>query len=188
MKRTFEPIAFLFPHPVVLVTCINQEGKNNIISISAITTLSRVPVLLGIAIHKGKYSGELIKYSKEFVVNIPGKKFLREIDICGTTHGNIINKFELTKLSIINSNRVKPKLINECPINLECKVINILETGEDDFFVGEVIKVHIEEQILQGDKKVDFSKLDPVIFCNRNYHELGNFIDFFGFSQKNHLL
>lgn len=188
MKVLIDPIPNLFPHPIVLVTCIDSEGKDNIITIGAITLLSKIPVLFGIAIRKGKYSGILIKDSKEFVINVPGKRLIKEIDICGTTHGKILNKFRLTNLSKTKSSIIKPCLINKCPINIECKVINIIETGEDDFFIGEAVKVHIEEKILQGKRNIDFSRLNPVIYCNQNYYKLGRFINSYGFSKKIKLL
>lgn len=187
MKIVFEPrerIPFLFPHPLVLVSCMDHKGKDNIITIAAITMLSKVPMLIGFAIHKGRYSGMLIKNSKEFVVNIPTKKFLKEIDICGNTHGKIVDKFELTKLSKSNSITVRPKLINECPVNFECKIMNILEVGQDDFFIGEVKRVHIEKQVIQVDKRVNFYKLNPLIICGENYHEIGDFLESFGFSKE----
>jgi len=184
MKKILEPINLIYPLPVVLVTSSDKQGSNNIITIAWTTNVCRKPVSLGIAIGKGKYSENLIKDTMEFVVNIPGKQLLREIDLCGSVHGDVINKFEATKFTPVDSSIVKPKLIKECPINIECRVVSISEIDSSNFFIGEVLKVHIEEDILKDEKEIDFIKLDPILYAQEKYYSFGNFLEVRGFSKK----
>ena len=184
MKKILEPLSIIYPLLVVLVTSSDKQGSNNIITIAWTTNLCRKPVCLGIAIGKGKYSENLIRDTMEFVVNIPGKKFLREIDICGSSHGDIINKFAVTKFTAVDSSIVKPKMLKECPINIECKVVGISRLDSSNFFIWEVLKVHIEEDILKDEREIDFIKLDPVLYAQEKYYSFGSFLEVRGFSKK----
>lgn len=184
VKKILSPVDLVYPLPVVLVTCSDKQGNNNIITIAWTTNLSRKPVCLGITIGKTKYSVKLINETMEFAVNIPSKNLLEKIEQCGFTHGNNIDKFALSKLTEKNADSIAVKLIDECPINIECKVINILDIGTSFFFVGEVLKVHLDEDILLDDNEVDFKKLDPVLFTQKRYYSLGRLLGQRGFLQK----
>ena len=184
VKKMLPPIDMVYPLPVVLVTCSDKQGNNNIITIAWTTNLSREPVCLGITIGKTKYSVKLINETMEFAVNIPSKNLLEKIEQCGSTHGNNIDKFALSKLTQKDADLIAVKLIDECPINIECKVINILDIGTSFFFVGEVLKVHLDEDILLDDNEVDFKKLDPVLFTQKRYYSLGSLLGQRGFLQK----
>lgn len=181
MKKILEPIDLIYPLPVVLVTCSDKQGNNNIITIAWATNLSRKPICLGITIGKTKYSVKLINETMEFAVNIPSKNFLEEIDQCGFTHGNSTDKFALTKFTKKDAKLITTKLIDECPINIECKVINVLDIGSSFFFVGEVLIVHLNEDILVDGNEVDFKKLDSVLFTQKRYYSLGGFLGQRGF-------
>ena len=99
MKKILSPVDLVYPLPVVLVTCSDKQGNNNIITIAWTTNLSRKPVCLGITIGKTKYSVKLINETMEFAVNIPSKNLLEKIEQCGFTHGKNIDKFALSKLT-----------------------------------------------------------------------------------------
>lgn len=184
MKKVINPIDLIYPLPVVLVTCCDSLGNNNIITVAWTTNLSRKPICLGITIGKTKYSVKLIKETMEFGVNIPGRKLIKEIETCGFIHGDSADKFTLTKLTKKDAELITPKLIEECPINIECKVLNVLDIGTSFFFVGEVLKVYAEEYVLLSDLEVDFKKVDPLLFTQKKYYSLGNKLGERGFLQK----
>jgi flavin reductase (DIM6/NTAB) family NADH-FMN oxidoreductase RutF len=190
VKIKLSSVDLVYPLPVVLVTSSDKLGNDNIITIAFTTNLSKRPAYLGITIGKGKdgkgkYSAKLINETREFAVNIPSKNLLEKIDQCGLTHGNNVDKFALSKLTKKNADLIAAKLIDECPINIECKLVNILDVGSSFFFVGEVLKVHIEEDILLDENEVDFKKLDPVLFTQKRYYSLGRLLGQRGF-YKNH--
>ncbi len=106
MKKILSPIDLVYPLPVVLVTCCDKQGRNNIITIAWTTNLSRKPVCLGITIGKTKYSVSLIKETMELAVNIPSRKFLLEIEQCGFTHGDSTDKFALSKFTQKNADLI----------------------------------------------------------------------------------
>lgn len=138
-----KPVTMItFPLPVTLVTVVDNEGNPNILTITYVTGVNEDPPMIAIAIGHDKYSNKLIKETKEFVVNVPTIEILSEVDYCGTYSGRDVDKFEHTKLTPVNSDKVRPPLIKECPINIECKVVKIIALPSHDLFIGEVLAVH----------------------------------------------
>jgi flavin reductase (DIM6/NTAB) family NADH-FMN oxidoreductase RutF len=135
MKKILEPKNAIYLLPAVLVSCCSSSGTDNIITIAWITNICRKPPCLGIVISRGKYSSRIIKDTKEFVLNIPSAEYLKEVDICGQMHGDNVNKFELANFTKDNAVLVKPKLIKECPINMECRVKDVIMIEDSHFLL-----------------------------------------------------
>ena len=184
MKKIFDPKNAAFPLPVVLVTCCDNKGNDNIITIAWTTNVcSKIPHL-GIVINGEKYSSKLIKETREFVVNIPNAEILKEVDFCGENKGDQINKFDQTKLTKTDSLIIKPKIIKECPINIECKLKDIYSIESSDLFIGEIVKTHIDEDIIDDEGKLIYLKLNPIIYAEKKYYNIRESIGYRGFSKK----
>ena len=147
MKVQKSPYSALFPCPVVLVTCVDSEGKPNIITLAWAGTVCSDPPTIGLGIRPHRYSYGLIDGSGEFVVNIPTKNILREMDFCGMVSGREVDKFSATGLTSEPAERVKPPLISECPVNLECVLRKRIPLGVHHLFLGEVVSVHVDQKI-----------------------------------------
>lgn len=132
--------------PTVLVTC-----NDNIITVTLIHIFSFSPPLLGIGIKPERYSYGLIKQAKEFVVNIPSKDLLIQTKFCGAKSGKDLNKFEATGLTKESSVSVKSAGIKECPVNIECKVVQECVTGDRTWFVGEIVNGRISKEYKMDD-------------------------------------
>lgn len=156
-------IHYLGVSPVALISCIDAEGKPNIITIGAIGFACPKPPILGIAVTPKRYSHHLIKESGEFVVNIASVDQLNVAEYCGSTSGKDTDKFKDAKLTPEPSSRLKTPLIKECPINIECKVRDIAHLGSHDYFFGEIVAVHIEEDIMDKEGNIEAKKLNPLI-------------------------
>ncbi len=139
---------------------------------------------MGIVISGEKYSAIKIKDTKEFVLNIPGAENLKEVDICGETHGDKVDKFELTNFTKEDAVLVKPKLIKECPINMECQVKDLFIIEDSHLFIGEVLKVHMDENLFDVSGKINYLKLNPILYGDKSYWVIKNMIGHRGFSQK----
>lgn len=136
----------LKPERVLLVTSIDSKGKPNVMTIEWFMRTSFEPPLVAISIGKTRYSHSLIKNQKEFVVAFPNSKMVDEVLYFGTHSGRNVDKFKETNLKIKKGKFVKPPLIENCVLNLECKVINSLDTGDHTIFVGKVVAAHYEER------------------------------------------
>jgi len=159
------PTTMLMPLPAALVTC-GEHGLNpNIITIAWCGVACSVPPMLSIAIRENRYSYEIIKNSGEFVVNVTGANILQKVDFCGVHSGRDIDKFKATGLTPLAASKVRPPLIKECPINLECQVRRSLELGSHILFIGEIVATHIDEDKLDDKGRPIIEKIQPIVYC-----------------------
>ena len=184
MKVSKNPYSALFPCPVVLVTCADSSGKPNIITLAWAGTVCSNPPTVALGIRPKRYSYELIEASSEFVVNIPNRSILKETDFCGVTSGRDVDKFSETGLTSEPAEKVKPPLIQECPINIECIVRKKIPLGSHHLFLGEVVLVHVDENLLNKAGRINFSKAAPFVYNQREYWSLRGRIGTHGFSKQ----
>jgi len=184
MKIKKNPYTALFPCPVVLVTCVDSDGKPNIITLAWAGTVCSEPPMIGLGIRPSRYSHGLIENSREFVVNIPTTKILKETDYCGVTSGRDTDKFSETKLTPEQADKVEAPLIRECPVNIECILKSIVPLGAHDLFLGEIIQVHIDKDILDEEGSIDFKKAAPFVYNVGEYWNLNKKIGTYGYSKR----
>jgi len=183
-KKTLKPYEALYPVPVVLVTSANGDAKPNIITIAWAGVASSSPACVAISIRPSRYSHNLICQSKEFVVNIPDQKHLIEVDYCGIVSGKNVDKFKSAKFTAIAASIIKTPLIKECPVNIECKVKNVIELGAHHMFIAEIVAVNADEDVLNDFGTVDYSKVNPIVYNQGQYWSLNKRIGEFGISRK----
>jgi len=166
-----------FPLLVTLVSCVDKNGNPNIITITYITGVNEEPPMIGIAMRPEKYSNHMIKETGDFTVNIPTNELLAKIDYCGTYSGQNVDKFKRTGLTSQKSARIKSSIIEECPINLECKLVQTVKLPSHDLFIGEVVALHIDKKFLKkctdSDEIPDFSKLNFIFTTFLDYRKIG---------------
>jgi len=184
MKVKESPSTALFPCPVVLVTCVDHTGKPNIITLAWAGVACSDPPMLGLGIRPHRYSYGLIEESGEFVVNIPTKKILKETDFCGMVSGKDVDKFSETGLTPEPAEKVKPPLIKECPVNIECVMKKKIPLGVHHLFLGEVVLVHVDQDILNEKGRIDFTKVSPFVYNHDEYWSLYQKIGIHGFSKQ----
>lgn len=182
MKVKKSPWTALFPCPVALVTCVDSEGNPNIITLAWVGTVCSDPPMLGLGIRPQRYSYELIESSGEFAVNIPTKNILKETDLCGLVSGRDVDKFSETGLTPEPADIIKPPLVRECPVNIECVVKKKVPLGVHHLFLGEIVCVHVDEDVLNDNGKIDFNKAAPFVYNQGEYWSLNQKIGIPGFS------
>lgn len=184
MKVEKSPWAALFPCPVVLVTCVDSEGRPNIITLAWAGTVCSDPPTLGLGIRPYRYSYQLIEDAGEFVVNIPTVDILKETDYCGMVSGKDVNKFSETGLTSEPALKVKPPLIQECPVNIECVLKKKIPLGVHHLFLGEIVSVHLDKNVLNEEEKLDFNKIAPFVYNQGEYWSLNKKIGTYGFTKE----
>lgn len=182
MKIKKSPRTALFPCPVVLVTSVGSSGKPNIITIAWVGTVCSDPPMLSIAIRPPRYSCKLISGSREFVVNIPTKTILRQVDFCGMVSGKSMDKFVETGLTPESAAKVQAPLIKECPVNIECVVKKQMALGAHRLFLGEIVQVHVDKDVLDENGRIDFNRAEPFVYNEGEYWSLSEKIGLYGFS------
>jgi len=151
---------FLFPFNNSLVTCVDRAGKPNIIGIGLFGKAWGRPCeesdpafgVYWIMVHPHRYSYSLIDETEEFVINIPTVDHVEETWFCGVRSGRKFDKFKETGFTPVPAKHVKPPLIKECPINIECRVVEKVKPQycKYTYFFGKALAVHIEEGIWDG--------------------------------------
>jgi flavin reductase (DIM6/NTAB) family NADH-FMN oxidoreductase RutF len=184
-KRIMTPYRPIYPSPAALITSIDRNGTPNIITLGEVFNISiKNPIIVGVAIRPATYSHGLISESQEYVINLPPARILEQIDGCGSISGRNVNKFEVFGLTPLPADEVAPPLIEECPVNIECKVISRQTIGDHDLFLGEVVAVHIDEDKLDEAGTIITEKLDMLVYITGEYWSVGKRLERHGFSRR----
>lgn len=184
MKKIIKKATCLFPTPVVMVSCGGAGDAPNIITIAWTGIVCSEPPVASISIRPGRHSHGLVKKSGEFVVNIPREEQLRALDYCGVASGRDVDKFRELGLTPVTGSEVAAPLIRECPVNLECRVIDVKSLGTHDLFLGEIVAVHMDEEVMNDKGIIDIARLRPIAYCPQasQYWGLREAIGTYGFT------
>lgn len=145
----------------------------------------RDPAMLSISVRPERYSYDIIRETGEFVVNLTSKELTRATDWCGVKSGRDVDKFKEMNLTAAPAVHLKgAPIIAESPVNIECKVKDVLELGSHHMFIAEVAGVQVSEKYMNETGKFELNKLGLVAYSHGEYFELGEKIGKFGYSVK----
>lgn len=181
-KQTWKPGNMLYPVPAVMVSCQREGGKPNIITVAWAGTICSDPAMLSISVRKNRYSYDIIKETKEFVVNLTTNQLCRATDYCGVRSGRDVDKFQEMHLTPQPSEKVKAPGIAESPVNIECRVTQVLELGTHDMFLAEVVAVRVDDDYMDEKGRFDLNAADLVTYSHGEYFTLGKKLGTFGYS------
>lgn len=181
-KELWKPGNMLYPIPAVMVSCQREGEKPNIITVAWAGNVCSSPAMLSISVRKERYSYDILKETGEFVVNLTNRKLAYATDWCGVRSGKDYDKFKEMHLTPLESRFVSAPGIAESPVNIECKVRNVLELGSHDMFVAEVMGVTVDEKLLDNKGKFDLRAADLIAYSHGEYFTLGEKIGKFGYS------
>jgi len=182
-KVDFKGSVILNPVPVVLVTSKNKAGKTNVFTVGWTGTINTKPPMLYISIRPERLSYEYIKETMEFVVNLPSSDLVKKVDYCGVRSGKKNDKIAEMGFTLKESLNISTPYINECPVNIECKVTNIVPLGTHDMFIAEVVGSHVNEDLFDDKGKIHFENANMMSYCHGEYFPLAKKpIGSFGFS------
>lgn len=181
MKTTFLSNLSLYPCPVVLVTSKHKQ-KENVLTVSWAGIASSNPEYITIAINPKRFSYLMILESEEFGINIPVAGNVEAIDFCGSHSGKNVDKFEICGFSKFYGHYIQAPLIEECPVNFECKVYNHIDLGSHVLFVARIVNKYIDDEIKMEDIH---EKLNPLIYFRPNYYSLKTEkLGYYGFTKN----
>ncbi len=171
-KVTFKPGTMVNPVPVVMVSCGETEAEYNIITIAWTGIINSEPPMTYISVRKSRHSHRIIERSREFVINLCTEKLAFQTDYCGVKSGREINKFQDQKLTPILAQHVRCPMIEESPVNIECKVKEVHHYPSHDMFVADILAVHADESLLNAQGKLELEKSGLICYSHGEYYGL----------------
>ncbi|MGP1402787.1 MAG: flavin reductase family protein [Catonella sp.] len=174
----------LYPLPAVMVSLTDKEGNSNIITLAWAGTICTNPPMLSVSIRPERYSYNIIKETGEFVVNLTTKELAYATDYCGVKSGKDVDKFGKMRLTKLASEKIKAVAIAESPVNIECKVRQIMELGSHSLFIADVVNVRVDSRYLDEKGRFNLAKSELIAYSHGRYYELGKELGTFGYSIK----
>lgn len=183
MKEDWKPGTLIYPLPAVMVSCGSTPEEWNIITIGWTGTICTNPPMCYISVRPERYSYEILKRDMEFVINLTNKDLAYATDWCGVRSGRDYNKFEEMHLTPGKATVVSAPIIEESPLNIECRVKEIIALGSHHMFIAEVVNVRADKKWLDAETgKFMLSETNPLVYVHGGYYELGDKIGKFGWS------
>jgi len=178
MKIVKPPSTALSPVPVVLVSC--GVDRPNLITLAWAGVACSEPPVIGIGVRPGRFSHPLIAEAGQFVVNIPRADQVGILDYCGNVSGRDVDKWAACGLTPAKASQVRVPLVAECPVALECRVIHCVSLGSHDLFLGQVVAVQADEELLTAEGRLDYTRAQLLAYVGGDYWQMGGPVGHYG--------
>lgn len=182
-KTQIKAGTLLAPLPAVMVTVGDMENAN-IITVAWTGIVCSYPPRVYVSVRHDRYSYQILKDKGEFVINLTSENLLPCCDFCGMRSGRDLDKFAEMGLEKHVATFVKAPLIEQSPINLECKVFQVLSLGSHDMFLADVLAVHANDEIVDDQGGIDYALAKLVNYQHGNYYATGKQLGRFGFAAQ----
>lgn len=165
MKKSLGAKTILYPTPIMLVGTYDAAGRPNIMTAAWGGICCSSPPCVAVSLRKATYTyGNLVQQGG-FTINIPSDQYAVQADYCGMVSGKKADKFAETGLTPVRSTLVHAPYIEELPLVLECKLVHQIELGLHTLFVGEILDVKANEDVLDDKGVPDVEKLNPFFYA-----------------------
>jgi flavin reductase (DIM6/NTAB) family NADH-FMN oxidoreductase RutF len=170
-KKKLSPKPYMYPKPAVLVGAL-VKGKPNFNTIANCGIVGWAPPMVFISSYKGHYTNIGIRKNKTFSVNVPSADMAKITDYCGIYSGRKVDKSEI--FEVFYGDLVTAPMIQECPVNLECKLVRTIRFDEEEIFLGEIVVIYADEKCMTKNK-LDIKKINPLIYStsDKKYFRIG---------------
>ena len=182
-KQVWKPGTMVSPVPPVMVSCGSLE-KPNILTIAWTGIVNTIPAMTYISVRLQRFSYPLIKESREFVINLTTRALTWAADYCGVKSGADTDKFSVCKLTPAPASQVGAPLIKESPVNIECRVKQVIPLGSHDMFLAEIVAVNVDEVLVDQNGKLHLDQSGLVAYSHGEYFALGEKLGSFGYSVR----
>lgn len=149
--------------PVAIVTT-SWRAMTNAAPIAWTAPLSMEPPLIGCVIHPHRHTADMIRFSQEFAINIPGPSLLKQTHFLGSLTGLDTNKLEASGLQLFNAQRIEAPLIEDCLAWIECGLHDVIAIGDHTLFVGRVVRVQALEEAYAQAWKLEERRYSPLTY------------------------
>lgn len=183
-KQKWKPGNMIYPLPAAMVSVRDKAGNDNIITVAWTGTICTNPAMAYISVKPSRFSYNMIRESGSFVINLTTRDLVWATDYCGVTSGRDVDKFTRCKLHKVEADEIDAPMIEESPVNIECKVREVLELGSHHMFVADVLAVHADEKYMDETGRFVLEDSDLICYSHGRYFTLGEEIGSFGYSVR----
>lgn len=183
-KEIWKPGNMLYPLPVVMVSMADKKGNYNIITIGWAGTICTNPPMVSISVRPERYSYPILQETGEFVINLTTRELAYATDFCGVKSGRDVDKFKELGLTALPASNVGAPLIAESPVNIECRVRQVMPLGSHHMFMADVAAVHADEKYMDEKHKFHLEKAEPIVYSHGAYLVCGEQLGTFGYSVR----
>lgn len=178
MKKSIGAKTLIFPTPVWIVGSYDTDGRPNGMTAAWGGICCSKPPCVYVSLQKPRYSYANIMARQAYTLSVPSEKYAREADYFGIVSGRTIDKFAATGLTPVKSEVVDAPYIAEFPLVLECKLVQTIDLGLHTQFIGEILDVKADEEVLAESGLPDIEKVAPIVFGPeiRSYHGIGRYL------------
>ena len=160
MKKEGKKLLSLQPVPATIVSCRDKDGRNNALVVGFTANVSLDPVMVMVGIVPTRFSHHMVKETGSFVINLPKKSFKKEYDYLGSRSGRDGDKFAALNIKWEDAEYVNAPILTDCPVNIECSVIESTQPGTHELFIGKVEKVHVDEEYVDEKGNIMWDKME----------------------------
>jgi len=168
------------PRPIAFASTVDINGFPNLSPFSFFNVFSANPPILifsparRVRDNTTKHTFENVKLTKEVVINVVNYKMVQQMSLASTEYPKGINEFEKAGFTMLASEKVKPFRVAESPIQMECKVTEVIELGKEggagNLVICEVVKLHIQEDLIDAQGNINQHKLDLVARAGGSFY------------------
>lgn len=180
-RKVLNAGTLLAPLPAVMVSCGTLE-KANVLTVAWTGIVNTKPPMTYISVRPTRYSYGIIKESGEFVINLTTSKIVRETDFCGVKSGKDTDKLKKCGLHLAAASAVKAPVVEESPLSLECRVVEIKPLGSHDMFLAEIVAVNVDGRYIDSKGKINLNQAGLMAYSHGEYFSLGRKLGSFGYS------
>ena len=184
-KQIWKPGNMVYPLPAVMVSTADREGNDNMITVAWTGTVCTNPAMLYISVRPERYSYHMLRESGEFVVNLTTEKLAKATDWCGVRSGRDFDKWKEMHLTRGKAEKLTyAPIIQESPVNIECKVTEVQELGSHHMFLAKVGAVQVDESYMNETGKFELNDTQLLAYSHGEYYTLGKKLGTFGYSVR----
>jgi flavin reductase (DIM6/NTAB) family NADH-FMN oxidoreductase RutF len=178
MKKSLGARTLLYTHPVVVIGTYDEKGRPNAMTAAWAGICCSSPPCVAVSLQRPRYTHGNITKGKAFTVSIPSEDHVNEADFFGIVSGKDTDKFAVSGLTPVKGTEVNAPYVREFPVALECRLLHAFELGLHTQFVGEILDVKVDEEVLGPDGKPEMEKVRPFVYdsARQEYYGIGKLL------------
>jgi len=185
MKAHWKPGTVLYPLPAVLVSCGATPDEYNLLTVAWTGTICSAPPICYISVRRERHSYDIIRRTGEFVINLTTRELARATDWCGVRSGRDYDKFGEMGLTPVPAEQVAAPLVEQSPVNIECRVKQVVPLGSHDMFLAEVVHVQVDDALIDpASGRFCLERAELIVYSHGEYFALGEALGHFGWSVR----